>query len=116
MRGALLAMLATVLMQGCATPEPSSQSGQIADRVAALHDAVIVYVPDARRKQRLHPAIDSFDDEFRTFGATTVAFHDLLRALNAQPDATRGQFADLTARYDAEREAHREAWELRRAA
>ena len=108
MRGAVLTMLATVLMHGCTTPTPSSQSGQIADRVAALHDAVIVYVPDARRKQRLHPAIDSFDDEFRTFGTTTVAFHDLLRALNAQPDATRGQFADLTARYDAEREAHRE--------
>src|SRR3954466_9955204 len=109
MRGALLAMLATVLMQGCATPAPSSQSGQIADRVvAALHDAVIVYVPDPRRRQRLPPAIDSFDDEFRTFGATTVAFHDLLRALNAQPDASRGQFADLTARYDAEREAHRD--------
>ena len=107
MRGTGLATLAAVLMQGCATPQPSPTE-QIADRVVALHDAVTVYVPDARRKQRLHPAIDSFDDEFKTFGATTVAFYDLLRALNAQPDASRGQFSDLTARYEAEREAHRE--------
>jgi chromosome segregation ATPase len=108
MRGACSALLAAVLIQGCATPVPSSQSEQIADRVAALHDAVIVYVPDTRRKQRLHPAIDNFDDEFRTFRAATVAYHDLLRALNAQPAASRGQFADLTARYEAEGEAHRE--------
>jgi len=108
MRGVCAAVLAAVLMQGCATPPELSPSERIRDRVAALHDAAIVYVPDPRRRQRLHSTIDSFDDEFRTFGATTVAFHDLLRALNAQPDASRGQFADLTARYDAEREAHRD--------
>src|SRR3954463_15881095 len=40
--GALLAMLAAALMQGCATPE-RSPSEQSADRLAALHDAVTVY-------------------------------------------------------------------------
>jgi chromosome segregation ATPase len=100
-------MLAAVLIQGCATPE-RSPSEQIADRLAALQDAVTVYVPDARRKQRLHPAIDGFAEEFRSLSATEGDFHQQLRLLNANPDATREQFSNLAARYEADRETHRE--------
>ena len=107
MRGAFRAMLAALLMHGCATPE-RSPSEQIADRLATLHDAVTVYVPDARRKQRLHPAIDGFNEEFRSFDATALEFQQSLRALNADPQSTREQFYNLAARYEAEREAHRE--------
>ena len=107
MHAAVLAMLAILLLHACATPE-RSRSEQIADRVAALHDAVTVYVPDARRKQRLHPAIDGFTQEFRSFDATVLEFQQSLRALNADPQSSREQFSNLAARYEAEREAHRE--------
>jgi len=107
MRTATLASIAAMLMHGCVTPE-RSPSEQIADRLAALHDAVTVYVPDARRKQRLHPAIDGFNVEFRSFDATVLEFQQSLRALNADPQASREQFSNLAARYEAEREAHRE--------
>ena len=100
-------MVAAVLMHGCATPERSA-SEQIADRLAALHDAVTVYVSDTRRKQRLHPAIDGFQQEFAAFEATVLTFHQSLRVLNDDPGATREQFSNLVARYEAEHEAHRE--------
>jgi hypothetical protein len=106
-RGGYWAMLAAVLIQGCAAPE-RSPSEQSADRLAALHDAVTVYVPDAGRKQRLHPAIDGFSEEFKRLSATEADFRQQLRLLNADPAATREQFSNLAARYEAERETHRE--------
>ncbi|HET7365794.1 MAG TPA: hypothetical protein VFJ70_19655 [Burkholderiales bacterium] len=105
MRAVAVTTLAAVLIQGCETPKPASE--QIEDKLVALHDAVIMYVPDAGRKQRLHPAIDGFDEESRAFSAVMLAYQESLRALNADPDATREQFAALAARYDAERAAHR---------
>jgi chromosome segregation ATPase len=104
---ASLALLAALLMHGCATPE-RSPAEQIADRLAMLHDAVTVYVPDAGRKQRLHPAIDGFNAEFRSFDEAVLEFQQLLRTLNADPQSSREQFSNLSARYEAEREAHRE--------
>jgi len=105
--GAALTIVVALLLPGCVTPE-RSPSEQIADRLAALHDALTVYVPDARRKQRLHSAIDGFNAEFRSFDATVLEFQQSLHSLNAEPDASREQFSNLAARYEAEREAHRE--------
>jgi TolA-binding protein len=107
MRAVILATIATLLMHGCAAPGRSPHD-RVADRVTALHDAVTVYVPDAQRKQRLHLAIDGFADEFSSLNATEAELQQQLRILNTDPHATREQFSNVAARYEAEREAHRE--------
>lgn len=99
-------VLASLLICACAGHK-QSQSNQSAQAMQAVRDEVSRVVPDAGRKEQLHATIDRYEGELRTFNRTVSALQDSLRALNADPDASRVQFTDLIARYEVERMATR---------
>ena len=105
-----VAISAVVLLSGlicsCAGPG-QSQSDQSAQAVQAMRDEVSRVVPDAARQEKLHATIDSYESELQAFNRTASSLRDSLRALNANPDASREQFADVIAHYEADRKATR---------
>jgi hypothetical protein len=105
-RAALSAIVLSGLICACTGAKPS-QSDQSVQAVQAMRDEVSRVVPDAARKEKLHATIDRYENELRTFNRTASGFRDSLRAVNANPDASREQFAEVIAHYEADRRATR---------
>ena len=58
-------------------------------------------VPDAQRAARTLKAIDGLEADLRELRDSVEALARNLRELNARPDASRGEFDALLARFEA---------------
>jgi len=73
----------------------------------AMRDEVSRVVPDSGRREKLSATLDRYEERLRAFGDTVSSFQGGFRALNADVGASRAQFDDLIASYQADRKATR---------
>jgi septal ring factor EnvC (AmiA/AmiB activator) len=101
-----VAVLAAAMIPACAQNRvPQGESG--AREMQDMREEVSRIVVDVERREKLHAAIQRYEDELRTFQQTVLEFQGLLHALNADPAASGDQFSNLISRYEFERKAAR---------
>jgi len=99
---AALLLAALVALGGCAgKSQPPRQ--KIARALQEMSWEVARQVGDPERAARLQQAIDGLDADLNELQGVSETLRSRLRALNANPDATRADFATLLDGFDADR-------------
>jgi hypothetical protein len=103
----VLLLAAAIALAGCADKsQPPRQ--KIAHALQEMSDDVSRQVGDPQRAARLQRAIDGLDADLTELQGAAEKLRADLRALNADPAATRAQFEQLLDAFDAERRHLRE--------